>query len=78
MNKWLARVIIRGGGLQPKKYRKKTKKNEKTSVPNLKFAVAFSFFGIFRVFFDFLWYFFGFFRFELRQEIPANQKSSQQ
>ena len=59
-----------GGGLQPKK----TEKTEKKPVPNLKFAVAFGFFGIFRYFsaffgffsvffgfFGFLWYFFGFF-----------------
>ena len=48
-----------GGGLQPKK----TEKNRKKQVPNLKFAVAFGFFRYFSVFFGFLWYFFGFFRF---------------
>ena len=56
-----------GGGCNPKK----TEKNRKKPVPNLKFAVAFGFFGFFRyfsvffryfsVFFGFLWYFFGFF-----------------
>ena len=40
------------GGLQPKKNRKKP-------VPNLKFAVAFGFFGFFRFFSAF----FGFFRY---------------
>ena len=46
-----------GGGLQPKKNRKKP-------VPNLKFVLAFGFFSFFRyfsVFFGFLWYFFVFF-----------------
>ena len=81
------KILSKFGGLQPKK----TEKNRKKPVPNLKFAVAFGFFrffgifrlfsvffGIFRyfsVFFGFLWYFFGFFRSELRQEI---QKSCQQ
>ena len=56
-----------GGGCNPKK----PKKIEKKPVPNLKFVVAFGFFGFFRyflvffrffsVFFGFLWYFFGFF-----------------
>ena len=66
------------GGLQPKKNRKKPKKKP---VPNFKFAVAFGIFRYFSVFFGFfgfLWHFFGFFRSELRQEIPAIQKSCHQ
>ena len=76
------------GGVATQKKPKKTEKNRKKPVPNLKFAVAFgffrffsAFFGFFRyfsVFFGFLWYFFGFFRSELRQEIPVIQKSCQQ
>ena len=58
-----------GGGLQPKKYRKK---NRKIPAPNFKFEVAFGFFRFFfsvffryfLVFFCFFWYFFGFFRSE--------------
>ena len=70
----------------------KKPKNRKNPVPNLKFAVAFGFFSVFfrifrffsvffryfSVFFGFFVYFFGFFRSELRQEIPAIQKSCQQ
>ena len=48
-----------GGGLQPKK----TEKNRKKPVPNLKFAVAFGFFGFFSAFFGFFSVFFGVFRF---------------
>ena len=49
-------------------------KNRKKPVPNLKFAVAFGFFGIFR----FYVVLFRLIRSKLRQEIPAIQKSSQQ
>ena len=63
-----------GGGLHPKKPKRKRKK----PVANLKFAVAFVFFSVFFGFFGFLWYFFGFFRSEIRQEIPAIQKSCKQ
>ena len=50
-------------------------KNRKKNNLNLKFALAF---GFFPVSFGSLWYFFGFFfRSELRQEIPAIQKSCQ-
>ena len=47
------------GGLQPKK----TEKNRKKPVPNLKFAVAFGFFGFFSAFFGFFSVFFAVFRF---------------
>ena len=80
---------------------KKPRKTEKNPFPNLKFAVAFGFFGfffsvffgffgIFRFFFRFFFRYFSvffgffcgtfsvFFRSELRQEIPAIQKSCQQ
>ena len=53
------KMDIWGGGLQPKKNRKKP-------VPNFKFAVAFGFFRFFSVFFGifrFFSVFFGFFRF---------------
>ena len=76
-----------GGGLQPKK---KPKKPKKTSPKfeicgGVRFFSVFSvffgfFFGIFRFFvvlFDFS-VLFGFFRSELRQEIPVIQKSCQQ
>ena len=42
------------------------------------FSAFFGFFRFFSVFFGFLWYFLGFFRSELRQEIPVIQKSCQQ
>ena len=51
-----------GGGLQPKK----TEKNRKKPVLNLKFAVAFGFFGFFFGFFRFFSVFFGVFRFFFR------------
>ena len=81
------------GGLQPKKNRKKTEKTSPKfeicgSVRFFSvffhfrlFSVFFGFFGFLRflsVFFGFSWYFFGFFRSELRQEIPVIQKSCQQ
>ena len=47
------------GGLQPKK----TEKNRKKPVPNLKFAVAFGFFGFFSAFFGFFRFFSVFFVF---------------
>ena len=46
-----------GGGCNPKK----TEKNRKKPVPNLKFAVAFDFFRFFFGFFRFFLVFFGFF-----------------
>ena len=55
------------GGLQPKQTRKKTS-------PKFETCCSLRFISIF-VFFGFLWYFFGFSRSELRQEIPAIQKS---
>ena len=67
------------GGCNPKK----TEKNRKKPVPNLKFEVAFGFFRLFSVFSVFfgLFRFFvvlkRFFRSELRQEIPVIQKSCQ-
>ena len=78
-------TITTQGGLQPKKKtEKKPIKTEKNQSPNLKFVLAFGFFGFFSVFFSFfrffsvfLLYFFGFFRSELRQEIPAIEKSCQ-
>ena len=57
------------GGLQPRKTEKKTEKKPKKPVPNLKFAVAFGFFSVFCGTFS------VFFQSELRQEIPAIQKS---
>ena len=46
-----------GGGLQPKKNRKKSKKTS----PKFKICGSVRFFRLFSVFFGFLWYFFGFF-----------------
>ena len=79
------------GGVATQKKPKKTEKNRKKPVPNLKFAVAFGFFRFFSVFFGFFRFFsvffgffrffvvlFGFFRSELRQEISVIQKSCQQ
>ena len=64
-----------GGGLQPKKTEKKTEKNS----PKFEICGSVRFFPVFSVFFfGFLWCFLVFFRSELRQEIPAIQKSCQQ
>ena len=54
------------GGVATQKKPKKTEKNRKKPVPNLKFAVAFGFFRFFSVFFGFFRFFsvfFGIFRF---------------
>ena len=51
------KTFCKGGGLQPKKNRKKTEKTEKKTVPNFKFAVAFGIFRIFSVFFGIFWFF---------------------
>ena len=72
-------TFVGGGGLQPKK--KTEKKNRKKKQPQILNLRSVRFFRYFRVFcfcFGFLWYFFGFFRSELRQEIPVIQKSCQQ
>ena len=56
------KVNVKSGGCNPKK----TEKNRKKPVPNLKFAVAFGFFRFFSVFFGFFRFFsvfFGIFRF---------------
>ena len=81
-------TAFNNGGVATQKKPKKTEKNRKKPVPNLKFAVAFGFFRFFSVFFGFFRFFsvfcgtfsvfFGFFRSELRQEIPVIQKSCQQ
>ena len=58
--------ITNFGGVATQKKPKKTEKNRKKPVPNLKFAVAFGFFRFFLVFFGFFRFFsvfFGIFRF---------------
>ena len=69
-----SRVLPPLGGCNQKKPKKKP---EKTS---LKFKIfgGVRFFRFFSVFFGFLRHFFGFFQSELRQEIPAIQKSCQE
>ena len=56
-------LLCRGGGLQPKKNRKK--KPKKTS-PKFEISGSVRYFSVFSVFFGFFWFFsvfFGFFRF---------------
>ena len=59
------RVMASGGGVA-------TEKNRKKNSPKFEICGSVRFFSVF------LRYFFGFFRSEFRQEVPAIQKSCQQ